>query len=169
MILYPGIPELEVQNVTWRLDLQAHYVPYYRVCGAIGHFTTLPPSSPLPAFPVLIGSQFGNSQQRRAINEDACRQRAAEEGNSQQGRAINEALASLNDSQRNAVQRSLAQRVLLIQGPPGTGKTQVADAIFKVWKSTSERVWGAQGLAVGAAPSNVAADNVARGLLKTIT
>ena len=54
--------------------------------------------------------------------------------------------------------------MLLIQGPPGTGKTQVADAIFRVWKSI-----GVQGPAVGAAPSNVAADNLARRLLKTTT
>ena len=72
------------------------------------------------------------------------------------------ALASLNDSQRNAVQRSLAQRVLLIQGPPGTGKTEVAEAIFRVWKGLE-----VQGPAVGAAPSNVAADNLAKRLLKT--
>ena len=74
------------------------------------------------------------------------------------------ALASLNDSQRNAAQRSLARRVLPIQGPPGTGKTQVADAIFRIWKSI-----GVQGAAVGATPSNVAADNLARRLLKTAT
>ena len=72
------------------------------------------------------------------------------------------ALASLNDSQRHAVQRSLEQRVLLIQGPPGTGKTQVAEAIFRVWKSMK-----VQGPAVGAAPSNVAADNLASRLLRT--
>ena len=58
--------------------------------------------------------------------------------------------------------RQLAQRVLLIQGPPGTGKTQVADAIFRVWKSIK-----VQGPAVGAAPSNVAADNLASRLLRT--
>jgi len=56
----------------------------------------------------------------------------------------------------------LTQRVLLIQGPPGTGKTQVADAIFRVWGST-----GAEGPAVGASPSNVAADNLASRLVRT--
>ena len=40
----------------------------------------------------------------------------------------------------------------------------MADAIFRVWKSK-----GVQGPAVGAAPSNVAADNLARRLLKTTT
>ena len=40
----------------------------------------------------------------------------------------------------------------------------MADAIFSVWKPI-----GVQGPAVGAAPSNVAADNLARRLLKTTT
>ena len=87
--------------------------------------------------------------------------------NEETGRALGAdmaALVLLNDSQRNAVQRSLAQRVLLIQGPPGTGKTQVAEAIFRVWKSKK-----LEGPAVGAAPSNVAADNLARRLLETGT
>ena len=73
-----------------------------------------------------------------------------------------QALASLNDRQQHAVRRSLVQRVLPIQGPPGTGKTQVAEAIFRLWKST-----GAHGSVVGVAPSNVAADNLAKRLLKT--
>ena len=102
------------------------------------------------------GSYLGNSQQRRAFNQDTVtRALAADTG----------ALASLNGSQRNAVRRSLAQRVLLIQGPPGTGKTQVAHAIFRSWQSIKE----VGGPAVGAAPSNVAADNLARRLLQTTT
>ena len=126
-------------------------MPYYRVANAINCFTSLPPTTSPSTLQGLIGSYFGNSQQRRAFNEVTGRAQAADMA----------ALASLNDSQRNAVQRSLAQRVLLIQGPPGTGKTQVADAIFRVWKSIK-----VQGPAVGAAPSNVAADNLARRLLK---
>ena len=130
-------------------------MPYYRVAHAINHFTSLPPTSSPSTLQVLIGSYFGNSQQRRAFNEVTGRAQAADMA----------ALASLNDSQRNAVQRSLAQRVLLIQGPPGTGKTQVADAIFRFWKSIRKD----GGPAVGAAPSNVAADNLARRLLNTTT
>ena len=80
------------------------------------------------ALQVLIGTYFGNSQQRRAINEATGRPPAADIA----------ALASLNDAQKNAVLQSLAQRVLLIQGPPGTGKTQVADVIFRIWKSPSD-------------------------------
>ena len=150
--LRPGLPDLDVESDTWRLDVEANYVPLYRVAHAIHSFTSVPPTSPPTTSQVLIGSYFGNSQQRRAINEASGRPRAADMT----------ALVSLNDCQRNAVQRSLAQRVLPIQGPPGTGKTQVADAIFRLWKST-----GVQGPAVGAAPSNVAADNLARRLLKT--
>ena len=139
---------------TWRLDLEVNYDPYYRVADALNNFTSLAPTSPPSTLQVLIGSYFGNPQQRRALNEETGRTLPADMA----------ALAFLNDSQRHAIQRSLAQRVLLIQGPPGTGKTQVAEAIFRVWKSKK-----LQGPAVGAAPSNVAADNLARRLLKTGT
>ena len=71
-------------------------------------------------------------------------------------------LASLNSSQRHAVELSLAQRLLCIQGPPGTGKTQVADALIQVWSSQRS-----DGPVVAAAPSNVGADNLARRLLGT--
>ena len=150
--LRPWIPDVDIAKGTWRLDLEVNYIPYYRVSGAMDHFTSLtPPSSP-STLQVLIGSYLGNSQQRRAFNQDTGRAPPADMT----------ALAFLNDSQKNAVQRSLTQRVLLIQGPPGTGKTQVAEAIFRVWKTKQ-----LEGPAVGAAPSNVAADNLAKRLLQS--
>ena len=136
------------------MDLEVNYIPYYRVSGAMDNFTSLtPPSSP-STLKVLIGTSLSTSQQRRALNQDTGRAPPADMS----------ALAFLNDSQKNAVERSLAQRVLLIQGPPGTGKTQVAEAIFRVWKSKKR-----QGPAVGAAPSNVAADNLAKRLMQSGT
>jgi hypothetical protein len=105
--LRPGLPDVGIENDTWRLDVEVNYVPYYRVANAINCFTSLPPTSSPSTLQVLIGSYFGNSQQRRAFNEATVRPLAADMA----------ALASLNDSQRNAVQRSLAQRVLL--GPTG--------------------------------------------------
>ena len=154
--LRPGLPDVDIENDTWRLDVEVNYVPYYRVANAINCFTSLPPTTSPSTLQGLIGSYFGNSQQRRAFNQDTVTRALP---------ADTAALASLNDSQRNAVERSLAQRVLLIQGPPGTGKTQVADAIFRFWQSIKK----VGGPAVGAAPSNVAADNLARRLLKTTT
>ena len=154
--LRPGLSDADLDKHKWRLDLEVKYVPFYRVATAISHFTSLPPTSSPSPLQVLIGSYLGNSQQRRAFNQDTVTRALP---------ADTAALASLNDSQRNAVERSLAQRVLLIQGPPGTGKTQVADAIFRFWQSIKK----VGGPAVGAAPSNVAADNLARRLLKTGT
>jgi len=77
------------------------------------------------------------------------------------------ALVNLNESQRYAVNRSLEQWLLPIQGPPGTGKTQVAVAIFKLWNSSRNLEALNPGPVVGAAPSNVAADNLASRLMKT--
>ena len=150
--LRPALCDVDLGNDTWRLDVEVNYVPIYRVSHAITTFISIPPTELPSALQVLIGSSFGNAQQRRVINEAIVPPLTADMT----------AIASLNDSQRNAVLRSLAQRVLPIQGPPGTGKTEVAHAIFKVWKSI-----GAEGPAVGAAPSNVAADNLAKRLLKT--
>ena len=125
LVLRPGIPDVDIENGTWRLDVEVNYVPYYRVASAIQSFTSLPPGPPPSDLQVLLGSYYGQPQQRRAINKAAWRPRAANM----------EALAGLNDDQSNAIQRSLAQRVLPIQGPLGTGKTQVAEAIIRLWKS----------------------------------
>ena len=152
LLLRAWSPDPDIEMGTWRLDVEVNWVPYYRVNTALHHFTSLSPPSPPSILQVLIGSCVGNSQQRRALNEVTGGALGADMS----------ALLPLNDSQRNAVQRSLAQRVLLIQGPPGTGKTQVAEAIFRVWKSKN-----LQGPAVGATPSNVAADNLASRLLRT--
>ena len=152
LLLRAWSPDPDIEMGTWRLDVEVNWVPYYRVNTALHHFTSLSPPSPPSILQVLIGSCVGNSQQRRALNEVTGGALGADMS----------ALLPLNDSQRNAVQRSLAQRVLLIQGPPGTGKTEVAEAIFRVWKGLE-----VQGPAVGAAPSNVAADNLAKRLLKT--
>ena len=127
-------------------------MPLYRVGEAIRSFTTVGESSAPTPLQLLIGTYFGDAQQRRAMDEASVGPTTVDA----------QALASLNDRQQHAVRRSLVQRVLPIQGPPGTGKTQVAEAIFRLWKST-----GAHGPAVGVAPSNVAADNLAKRLLKT--
>jgi len=93
--LVPAIPGLEIQNGTWRLDLEPTWFSYTRVCEALDHFTTLLPSSPPGALPVLIGSCFGNSQQRREINETVTPRPPADEA----------AHRFLNPSQRNAIKR----------------------------------------------------------------
>jgi hypothetical protein len=145
------LPDLDIEKNTWRLDVVVNYVQTYRVANAIKFFAYVPPALSPSTLQVLIGTHFGNSQQRRAMNEATGRPPAADIA----------ALASLNGAQKNAALQSLAQRVFPIQGPPGTGKTQVADVIFWIWKKSI----GPQGAAVGAAPSNVAAENLTRRLL----
>ena len=65
----------------------------------------------------------------------------------------------LNESQRKALHTTLCMRISFVQGPPGTGKTQTSLAISEVLGEND-----LQGLV--AAPSNVAADNLLRRLLK---
>ena len=138
-----------INDGTWRLDVAVNYAQYYRVEQAVDSFTQVLPTSSPSALQVLVGSSFGNSEQRRAINQ-----------HNVQVPDLNAQLVGLNDAQKNAVVRSLRQRVLPLQGPPGTGKTQVAEAIFKVWNST-----GVKSPMLGATASNVAADNLAHRML----
>ncbi|XP_074601682.1 DNA-binding protein SMUBP-2-like [Brevipalpus obovatus] len=66
---------------------------------------------------------------------------------------------NLNDSQKQAVRRALAQpKVALIYGPPGTGKTTTIVELIQQLKSQNVRV-------LVCAPSNIALDNI---LEKTI-
>ena len=62
----------------------------------------------------------------------------------------------LNASQRAALAAVPGHHLTLIQGPPGTGKTSLAIAVLRLMRE----LHGGRSLA--AAPSNAAADNIAR-------
>ena len=62
----------------------------------------------------------------------------------------------LNDSQRAALATVPGHHITLIQGPPGTGKTSLAAALLCFMRELH------QGRSLAAAPSNAAADNIAR-------
>ena len=62
----------------------------------------------------------------------------------------------LNDSQRAALAAVTGRHLTLIQGPPGTGKTSLAIALLRFMRELY------QGRSLVAAPSNAAADNIAR-------
>ena len=84
------LPDVDIEEGTWRLDLEVNYVQLYRVSRAMDKFTSLtPPSSP-STLQVLIGTYLGNSEQRRALNQDTDRAPPADMS----------ALAFLNDSQK---------------------------------------------------------------------
>ena len=58
-----------INDGTWRLDVAVNYAQYYRVTEAVDSFTRVLPTSSPSALQVLVGSSFGNSEQRRAINQ----------------------------------------------------------------------------------------------------
>eukprot|EP00755_Sulcionema_specki_P039134 Sspe_Gene.112238::Locus_95210_Transcript_1_1_Confidence_1.000_Length_732::g.112238::m.112238/K14326/UPF1, RENT1; regulator of nonsense transcripts 1 len=68
----------------------------------------------------------------------------------------------LNHSQKRAVKAALQRPVCLVQGPPGTGKTTVLVSITYNLLASFPRV-------LACAPSNIAADNLAKALKRTGT
>jgi Rad3-related DNA helicase len=71
--------------------------------------------------------------------------------------------AALNNSQRQAIQNALENRVTLIQGPPGTGKTETSSWIIHLWlKNFYEQ---GQTILV-CAETHQAVDNLTRRLIK---
>ena len=59
LVLRPGLPDVDIENGTWRLDVEVNYVPYYRAANAINSFTSLQPNAPPSPLQVLVGSYFG--------------------------------------------------------------------------------------------------------------
>ena len=64
----------------------------------------------------------------------------------------------LNDSHRAALAAVPGHHITLIQGPPGTGKTSLAIAMLRLMRELHH------GRSLATAPSNAAADNIARRL-----
>ena len=78
-----------INDGTWRLDVAVNYTQYYRVEQAVDSFTQVLPTSSPSALQVLVGSSFGNSEQRRAINQ-----------HNVQVPDLNAQLVGLNDAQK---------------------------------------------------------------------
>ena len=82
--------DVDIEEGTWRLDAEINYVQYYRVSAALSSFTEVGPTLSPSALQVLVGSYFGDSEQRRAINT----------ARGLQPPAHSAALAGLNDAQK---------------------------------------------------------------------
>ena len=165
----------------WRLDLSANAVSHERALSALARFAQAGgmPQSPAPctpsSTPPLPSSSFSQLQLALLGGPDAVAAAATPPPWLPSGkpgrRACTSAAAAhcalLNESQRRAVGWALGRTMSLWQGPPGTGKTATLLAFIRAALQLSRDASpGSRGACVLAcAPSNLAADALAEGLL----
>ena len=107
----------KIAGSTWRLDLEANYVPFYRLSGAVRTFGTIDErGSCRAAVKLLVATHVGQASQRRELNKSPNAAEALRGLKQQPG------LEGLNRSQVEAIEEALTHRLQCIQGPPGTGK-----------------------------------------------
>jgi len=168
----------------WRLDLTANAVSHERALTALQRFESvggMPHGALAPLaegraareaaaarrlqFSPLQLALLGGAGAAEAAAAPPPWHPAGREGRRAAAAAVAEHCASLNDSQRCAVESALGRTLSLWQGPPGTGKTQTLLAFICAAVSLQPRA-GLGGAAVLAcAPSNLAADALLEGLL----
>ena len=119
----------KIAGGTWRLDLEANYVPYYRLGDAVRTFGTIDGrGSCRAAVKLLVATHVGKAKERRELNMSP---RAAE---ALRGMRQHPRLEGLNMSQQQAIEAALTHRLQCIQGPPGTGQTALAHALVSIAK-----------------------------------
>ena len=139
----------DLKKGRWRIDKGANRIAHDRMHEALIAFHSTESTGGTPLRDLILGSLHDPATSAARPPDIS--------GKSKHNHAqISE---SLNDSQRSAVENSIATRLSLIQGPPGTGKTYTAVHLLKQLADMG------RGPILACAESNVAVDNLLEGLV----
>ena len=143
-------PPEDLRRGTWRLDRAANRIAHDRMAEALDSFA-LNEFSPTPLDDILMASLHDVMNSSERPPEIPKTKRVPSN--------VDISKLKLNKSQHEAVMGALTRRLTLIQGPPGTGKTHTAIEIL------TTMVKHKVGPILATADSNVAVDNLLKGLL----
>ncbi len=139
----------DLRKGRWRIDKGANRVAYDRMHEALITFHSTDGPGGTPLRELILGSLHDPISSAERPPDISSKTRTQNNSTS----------TVLNESQQNAVNKSINSRLSLIQGPPGTGKTFTATHLLK------QLVEIGRGPILACAESNVAVDNLLEGLV----
>ena len=140
----------DLKKGRWRIDKGANRVAYDRMHESLIAFHSTESTGGTPLRDLILGSLHDPASSAERPPEISGKSKVQSQRTA----------STLNESQKNAVEKSLNSRLSLIQGPPGTGKTFTAVHLLKQLADSGK------GPILACAESNVAVDNLLEGLIE---